>query len=289
MKADKLFIKYKVYILKVVEQILPVKRRRIYSNEYYLSKFVYVLNNNIKWELLYDINKPKCHWKTIYNEYLRWSSNNIFKIAWELFMKNNYFRLVIASKSKYLKLFIDVTKINNKRGVVGITINNEYSKKNITPLTIIGDNNNLPISVSVLNYKTIYKNGRRSCSHDVSGIQTGLDNIPLSIPQYMRVSLTGDKGYITSNSYTINNKNVKIVSPYRKNQKTVLTSASKKLLRQRYKIEHIINNLKSLDKLFVRNEKLLHTYMSFIYISFIQQYYCYIEKLLHSGIKFNIL
>ena len=147
----------------------------------------------------------------------------------------------------------------------------------------------MPISVSVLNYKTIYKNGRRSCSHDVSGIQTGLDNIPLSIPQYMRVSLTGDKGYITSNSYTINNKNVKIVSPYRKNQKTALTSTSKKLLRQRYKIEHIINNLKSLDKLFVRNEKLLHTYMSFIYISFIQQYYCYIEKLLHNGIKFNIL
>ena len=63
------------------------------------------------------------------------------------------------------------------KGSEGITINNEYAKKNITPLTVICDKDKLPIGMSVLKPKTVYRNGRKTSCHDVTGVQDALDSL----------------------------------------------------------------------------------------------------------------
>ena len=220
MKPCKYFNQYKQYILNIANDLIPIRNKRKYSYEYYLTNFNIVLSNGIKWQCLETTATAKNHWKTIYNEFNKWCKHNIFEITWTRFMTNNYHKINNIRKSRHLKTFIDVTKINNKGGVEGIVINNEYQKKNITPITIICDDKKLPISVDTLKYKTIYKSGRRSCSHDVSGVQEALFHIPMIIPNYIKISLTGDKGYISAKNYTIHNntQNIKITAPKRSNQ-----------------------------------------------------------------------
>jgi hypothetical protein len=280
MKPCKYFNSYKKYILNVANEVIPSPNKRKYSYDYYLTHFNIVLANGIKWQCLEIDGTALHHWKTIYNEFNKWSKHDIFEIAWRRFMINNYHNINHIRKSRHFKVFIDVTKINNKGGVEGIVINNEYQKKNITPVTILCDDKKLPVSVNTLKCKTTYKSGRKSCSHDVTGVQDALCNIPMEIPNYIKISLTGDKGYISQKEYNIlnNNQAIKITAPNRRNQDLKTSPQSKKLLQERYKVEHAINNLKSKTKISNRTDRRLFTYLSFIYLSFINSYFEYITN-----------
>ena len=162
-------------------------------------------------------------------------------------------------------------------------------KKNITPITILCDDKKLPISVNTLKYKNIYKDGRRSCSHDVTGVQDALYSIPVNVPEYVKIYITIYKGYISHKNYNVlnNSQIINITAPKRSNQYIKTSTYSKKLLRQRYKVEHVINKLKSKNKLSNRTDRKLFTYMSFIYLSFLQRYFEYINNnnILHNKYK----
>ena len=95
---------------------VKVIRKRKYDLEYYLTNFVYILNDVNKWSSLRFINKDaKCnHWKSIYNEFLKWSKDNIFEKAFQLLLSKEYFKLSKVRRNKKINLFIDATKINNK-------------------------------------------------------------------------------------------------------------------------------------------------------------------------------
>ena len=69
--------------------------------DYYIENFIHVLNNVTKWENLMLINKnvKKYHWKTIYNEYVKWSKDGIFELAYKDFLKEHYFKLSKLSNS----------------------------------------------------------------------------------------------------------------------------------------------------------------------------------------------
>ena len=65
-----------------------------YSNDYYLTMILKLLNVYNAWEQLtndkmYIVNS-KCHYKTIYNKFIYWSSNNIFR-------SSAYFRIMSTS------------------------------------------------------------------------------------------------------------------------------------------------------------------------------------------------
>ena len=136
----------KEIILKIAKEKYPEIRKRKYNLNYYLENFIHVLNDLVKWQSLKLINtkSKEYHWKTIYNEFNKWS-NNIFKDAFYLFIKTNYFKISKVKKDKKINLLIDVTKITNTLGSELIAVNCEYKKKNVTALTVICDQNKLPL------------------------------------------------------------------------------------------------------------------------------------------------
>ena len=176
-------------------------------------------------------------------------------------------------------MFIDVTKISNKLGSEGVTINGEYRKKNITGLSVICDQNTLPLSVSTIDINRKLNNNCKTASHEIKNVQKTLDKINFpSIKEYVKINLIGDKGYITKNKFNVFNRNINIVAPKKKNQKIRTSLNDKILLRDRYKIEHIFAKIKSNNHLIIRTEKSIINYLSFIYISFLEIYIEYINK-----------
>ena len=82
----------------------------------------------------------------------------------------SYLASILSGCNEKLNLFIDVTKITNKLGSESITINCENKKKNITPLTMICDQNKLPLCVSNVEInKTIYNN-RKTAKHEIKNV-----------------------------------------------------------------------------------------------------------------------
>ena len=75
------------------------------------------------------INLNIYHYKTVYNEFNKWSKDGIFEKAFLIFMKENYFKISKVKQNKKINLFIDVVKISNKLGSEFVTINGEYRKK----------------------------------------------------------------------------------------------------------------------------------------------------------------
>ena len=182
MKTD-IYKYFEKYVIEIVKNKYPIKRTRKFSFEYYLENFVYVLNDVVKWSSLkiLDKNKNTYHWKSIYNEFNKWSKDNIFEEAFYKLIKDKYFKISKVKKDKHINLFIDVTKIANSLGSEGIAINGEYKKKNVTHITVICDQNKLPLSASCLKInKTIY-NDRKTSTHEIKNVQNTLDNIDLTI------------------------------------------------------------------------------------------------------------
>ena len=133
----------------------------------------------------------------IYNEFNKWSKNNVFKEAFY----------------KHINLFIDETNIANSLGSEGITINGEYKKKNVTHITVICYQNKLPLSTSCLKIN-------KTSTHKIKNVQNTLDNIDLIIKDYVDLNLIGDHGYISKEKFKIMEKDVNIITPKRKNQHT---------------------------------------------------------------------
>ncbi len=113
-----------------------------YTNEYYLNFIFYILNDINKWSFTTKLKEWhtsfKYHYKTIYNKFLYWSKNFIFKKAFYNYLFNNNTNL----------LLIDATLINNKYGSENIVINPEYKKK-VTKLSIVCNDKNFIHSIEV--------------------------------------------------------------------------------------------------------------------------------------------
>ena len=69
-----------------------------------------MLSAVVSWESLKyrnNINKDnEYHWKTIYNEYNKWSKDNIFEDSYFKFMKENYFKMSRVRKNKKINRFV---------------------------------------------------------------------------------------------------------------------------------------------------------------------------------------
>jgi len=77
---------YTKYILEVAHETFPEVRKRKYSLDYYLDKFIIVYSKLTKWQDLdnyYDSISSENHWNTINNEFRKWCKFNIFEIAYK--------------------------------------------------------------------------------------------------------------------------------------------------------------------------------------------------------------
>jgi hypothetical protein len=275
---DKTMKKFQKCILEVAKLAYPTIRKRKYQLSYYLDAFLMVKSHCATWKALRrDSHNYKTHWKSIYNEFDKWSKDDIFNVAFNNFVKNNYFKLNKARYCKRISFFIDVTKITNLRGKEHIVINSEYMKKRITPLSVMCDENKLPVALCVIPINKTLVNGVKTAKHDVSCIQETLDTIPFEIPSYIKVSITGDKGYITRKKFQIKNHVLSITAPKRRNQKIKTSKKDKKKLKERYKIENLFAILKTNPQVFVRCHSKLKNYCSFVYLAMLERYFMFIE------------
>jgi hypothetical protein len=271
---DKIFNKFKYYILLVANKKYPPIRKRKYDLTYYLTNFVYILNDVNKWsslKLIYK-NERKTHWKSIYNEYIKWVNDKIFEDAFNILINEKYFKLSKIRKNKQINLLIDSTKINNKLGSEGVTINGENRKKNVTEIMFITDHNKLPLAFKLTKInKTIY-NGRKTASSEIKNVQQTLNKININVKKYVKCNIIADRGYISKEKFTIFNNELNIITPKRKNQKIRNTQIEKNLLKCRYKIENFFMFLKKNARINVRNEKKYIYFESFIYMTLIEYY-----------------
>jgi hypothetical protein len=270
---DRTFQVFKKYILYFAEKKYKTTRKRKYSFDYYIKCFIQILSDYNKWENLKLDNDKPYHWKSIYNEFNKWSKDNIFEEAFNCFIKENYFKLSKLKKNKSINLFIDVTKINNKSGSENIGINVEYKKKNITSLTVICDINKIPIGIKYVDIN-IRPNKKNTFKHEIKNVQNTLNTIPINFKGY-KVNLIGDKGYITQKKFKLGYKKISIITPKRKNQKIQNTYYEKELLKDRHKIENFFASLKTFNRISLRKDKNITNYMSFVYIGLLKYVFNY--------------
>ena len=62
-------------------------------------------------------------------------------------------------------------------------------------------------------------------------IQTSLNNIKTKFTDENNITLSGDLGYLTSKKYKINNNDVSLITPKRKNQQATNTNIEKTKLK----------------------------------------------------------
>ena len=266
----KIFKSYKKYIINIARNKYPDIRKRKYPLEYYLNNFVYMLNDLVKWSTLKLIH-PTCsnyHWKSIYNEFKKWSYDSVFKEAYILFLQNEYFKISSVIRDKKINLFIDATKIYNKHGSDKIGINFENKKKNVTVIIGICDDNKIPLAFEYMDTNlSKTKTSRNTIKHDLNGVQPTLNNIPVKFKKYINVKLIGDKGYITSKKFNMDNRKIGIICPKRKNQK-----------KENNKIENVFASIKKYDRINVRKDRYITNYMSFLYIGLFDYLYKIIKE-----------
>ena len=215
-------------LIKLLNQAINIKYhydtnkyKRVYTNEYYLINIFEMLNDINKWEtlqklktynpVLYKGNITKYHYKSIQYKFNKWCKDGIFKHVFDNFINKHLI-------NKEIKLFIDSTFINNKYGIEDIGLNIDNKKKKASKLSIICDASKFIYSITSIKIKK--NNNKKSIGfiHDSNTIQNSLNNIN-KIYNFKNVLLMGDKGYITQNEFTCNNKKIRLLTSKRKNQK----------------------------------------------------------------------
>lgn len=275
-------------LIKSIDSIKYGNYKQIYCNEYKLILILQLRNSVVKWKdlttsVFYSpYNDSKSHYKFINNQYNRWCNNKVFYNAFinyksltndcNIVNDDDDYYYVINSKSDF---FIDATHINNKRGSESIIINPELKKKKVTKIVSISDINGFVCSITNCDYnkkEIMYNKKKRTIKtvqHDVNTIQQSIDNINNDIIKTKNIDLIGDKGYKTDNNFkTRNDINVKIITPNRKNQKKNLINRGQRLkLGFRYIIENTLGSIKTDERINLRKDKKINTFMGWIYIS----------------------
>ena len=103
-------------------------------------------------------------------------------------------------------------------------------------VTIICDQNKVPLIIAA-NRANIHDSKILSTS---KLINDSLNNIQKDF-NFNKIVLVGDKGYILNKTQKriLLKRNIKLIHPYRKNQKNKNSKTNKKLLKERHKVEKL--------------------------------------------------
>ena len=274
--------------------------KQVYCNEYKLILILELRNNVVKWKdltksIFYNPidksknnfklnNYSKYHYKSINAQYIRWCQNDIFKNTFMNIIPYNNINNEIDDNENddyYIinsdnDLFIDSCYINNKLGSELIVINPELTKKKVTKISTISNIDGFIYSVITINSKDkeiIFNKEKRTIkttNNDSKTIQQTVDNINNNIIiKSNNINLIGDKGYKTDDEIKMkNNKLIKIITPNKSNQKNKLIKRSdSKKLGYRYIIENTICSFKKDERINLRKDRKISTFIGWIYLS----------------------
>ena len=255
-KVSQINNKYSFILRDTIRQIFPhlFTHYRKYDVEHYLTYIDYVLTQCSSWKSLYftfsrlnDNAKTKDkfkknHWKTIENFYNMLSKANVFAIAFDTMMENYNFHIKNLNKS-VLPLFVDSTIIFNKHGKEkDMKKYHSYHKKCATKVNILTDENKVILS------NHIFENPNK---HDLEAINPLINKLKITHPN---IRIYGDKAYINKRRFFIKNRQIYVVAPKRKNQKTKNLPYDVEQLKKRNKIEHVNASIKRFTRINLRYE-----------------------------------
>lgn len=304
--------RHKQIILKYVKKLAPNLRKPKYSSEYYLTNILNMLNDFNSWKSLRkstDIDKKKKnHYKTIEDIHRLWCKKGVYRSAYEEIRNEN----IDLDESELFDLLIDSTLIINKYGSDKVGYGSETRKKKFSKITIVTDNNDGIINVidnktltkeitfgtekikrkrgrpkktEIVQEESIIDNEQSkieevkktititTLEHDVKGIIPVLENC--GIPENKKRIVTGDMGYIVNeeSNKILLEKGIKLITPYRKNQKKQNTVAEKRKLKKRSAIERRICSVKhNNNRIHVRKDRHMINYMGFLYLGIINTF-----------------
>jgi hypothetical protein len=103
--------------------------------------------------------------------------------------------------------------------------------------------------------------------HDVKMISKTIENITCINNKSKNYYLIGDKAYKSKEKFNLQNKPIKIITPDKKNTLKKNTKFENKKLKKRIIIEHCNLNLKRYERIMLRKEKKIKTFLSWVYIA----------------------
>jgi hypothetical protein len=253
-------------ILKYANKYKPPKHNTKYSNSYYLTHIFNVLGDAVSWKSLMKFksisSNSEYHYKTINKIHIEWARNGVYESAYNKTLKLNKNCHITPNN------YIDGTLIINKSGVENIGYGcGESRKKKFTSITCVCNENTKPISI--INNTTYTKKldnntTIKTLPHDSKTIIPSIKYINKTPPY----NLVGDAGFISNTSKLPSNVN--LITVKRKNQHTQNTSEEKAILKNRYKIENMFAKIKRFNRIHVRRDKLIVSYMGFVYLAFMK-------------------
>jgi hypothetical protein len=254
-------------ILKYANLLCPNKYNSKYDNQYYLLNIMYMLNDFVSWKSLkYSIHLKSnsiYHYKTIHKKHILWSDNLVYKYAYTEIINNDKINNITEN------LFIDNTLINNKYGSENIGYGGETKKKKFTLLTAVINENKKPVLIfnNKTNDKNIKLNNKniqiQTLPHDTKSLLTTIKKLKNKVVK--NTYIVGDKGFII-NKDKITNKYITVITPKKINQKIKNTEDNKNKLKKRYTIENFFALLKNFNRINIRRDKLIKTYLGFVYL-----------------------
>jgi hypothetical protein len=250
MKNKSLLIKefrkiIKDEVIKYKSKLDTRGSKPIYSVYKFINIFLEKLESNLSWEKLesiYKISKSQLH-----ITFTKWSNNDVFKNAYESFLKR--YRLFIKNDIAY----IDTTTIFNKYGYLDTVGMNTYESKKhkSNKVSIIANEIGIPLGINI---------GKGNI-HDIKLL---MDTLPKNI---IFNTLYADKSYVSRQlKENLLLRNIKIITPTKKNQKVKNTKEEQYELKNRMKIEHVNNRLKQNRSLNIRYTKDIKSFESLIYL-----------------------
>ena len=180
--------------------------------------------------------------------------------------------------SSNLTLFIDSSNIYNKNGCMntgyGMNPKKKESRisvicdkdKNVFSLTLIRVKEKT-VNQETVNQKTVIRN---TFPHDSKTIKSSVLDLIKNKLKYKKLFLVGDKGYAlkkNNKKKLLNDYNIELVYPHRRNQKEKTPKKHKVLLKKRYVVENVFSKLKQFNRICVRKDKLDTTYLGFCFLS----------------------
>ena len=224
-------------------------RKNKFDNVFYLKRIMNVLLYNVTWKSLNF--EDTYHISTIRKKFYKWVELGFFNYAhtimFDEYKKNRTFK----------NMFVDSTIIQNYNGNDKEYIDYYYkivSKKQMK-ISVICDNNKIPLIWEL----------SKPQKADIKGCISLIPKLNVNLKKKSYV--IGDKGYVVNKKHYRNKKNnIKIVSNTKKNQLKQNTEKEKKLLKNRYLVEHcfgsIKNSYKRIRHIYDRKMKIYDTFMT---------------------------
>ena len=249
MKRETIMNLYKMFLIKLLEEnnFNKLGRKLKFSNEFYLNCIFRILFYGESWN---TFKCDECDRSTIRKRFYKWRDLGIFKMTYEELFKR------YCEKRCFKNLFIDSTIIENSN--CGELVGTYYKIKTKKQLkvSVICDSNKVPLSYTIT----------KPSVHDVKQINPLIKQLKINLKR--NTKLIGDKGYIARKKY-YSRRNIRLISPKRKNQKTKTNKKHKGLLKLRFVVEKLFSDLKrTYKRLKLVCERKLDNFVCFLLMAF---------------------